>query len=301
MNRGGRASPFAASPFAWFGWLGLALVLLGQLLTLVHLRPVSDWWYAICWTGFTLAGDAWVLRRSGRSLIRERPRDLALMAVISAATWWGLELANHWMQAWSYSESPDIPVWRQQLRSTVFFATLIPATWVCGMLALALWPRRRAAQPRGSQRRVSASLRGVCMLAGLAALVLASQLPDVALGASLVGVLLLLDPLNDALNRPSLLACIARGEARVPIAFALGTMLMGVVGEMWNYPADPKWTYDVAWLDFAYVFEMPALGFLGYGLLALTIFATYQFARGFVLGPADPGEADGDPLTLTGL
>ena len=55
------------------------------------------------------------------------------------------------------------------------------------------------------------------------------------------------------------------------------------------------------WIDFAYVFEMPALGFLGYGLLALTIFAVYQFVRGFVLEPAASLEGEGDPLTLTGL
>ncbi|KIG17002.1 hypothetical protein DB30_03599 [Enhygromyxa salina] len=297
MNQAGPAGP----AFAWFGWLGIALLVLGQLLTLVHLRPVSDWWYAICWSGFTLAGDAWVLRRSGRSLLRERPRDLVLMAVVSAATWWALEIVNHWMQVWSYSPSPDIPVWRQQLRSTVFFATLIPATWVCGMLALALWPRRGGMPPARAQPQVNAVARGLCMLAGVGALIVAALRPELALAASLLGVLLVLDPLNFTLGRPSLLACVARRDLRVPLAFALGTMLMGVVGEMWNYPADPKWTYDVPWIGFAYVFEMPALGFLGYGMLALTIFAAYQFVRGFVLPPAAAPGDEADPLTLTGL
>jgi hypothetical protein len=213
------------------GWLGVLLMLLGQVLTLVHLRPLSDWWYGISFTGVILAGDAWVQHRSGRGLLRDRPRDLVLMAVLSASAWWAVEFANLFMQAWEYSESPDIPTWRQRVRSTWFFSTLIPATWVAGMVALAMLP--------------------------------------------------------------------TRGKYRVPIAFAVGSMVLGVIGEMWNYPASPKWTYDVPVIGFWYVFEMPALGFFGYGLLALVILAVYRFVRPLVLGPAKP-EGD-DPLSLTGL
>jgi hypothetical protein len=287
-----------ARPLPWFGWLGIALILLGQLLTLVHLRPLSDWWYGICWTGVILAGDAWVERRTGRSLVRDRPRDLLWMAIVSAVLWWGLELANHAMQVWEYSPSDDIPIWRQRLRSTYFFATLIPATWVTGMVVLTLWPVSAA---RVSRARADSWLaRGSCMAVGVVALLSATQLPEFALGLILLGVLMALDPINFARGRQSAWACLmCGGDCRVPVSFAVGAMAMGVVGEMWNYPASPKWTYDVPLIDFAYVFEMPLLGFFGYGLLALTIFAVYQFARLRVLGSATP--AGEDPLSLTGL
>jgi hypothetical protein len=272
-------------------------MLLGQLLTLVHLRPLSDWWYGICWTGVILAGDAWVERRSGRSLVRDRPRDLLWMAIVSAATWWGLELANHAMQAWEYSPSDDVPVWRQRLRSTYFFATLIPATWVTGMVVLTLWPA--GARARVPARADSPLSRGSCMGLGVAALLLAPQLPELALGLILLGVLLVLDPINFVRGRPSTWACLARRDCRVPVSFAAGCMVMGVIGEMWNYPASPKWTYDVPLIDFGYVFEMPVLGFFGYGLLSLTILAVYPFVRPWTLGQATP--RGDDPLSLTGL
>lgn len=134
---------------------------------------------------------------------------------------------------------------------------------------------------------------------GVTALVLAPFVPELALGLILLGVLLVLDPINFTHGRPSAWACLARRDCRVPVSFAAGSMAMGVVGEMWNYPASPKWTYDVPLIDFAYVFEMPVLGFFGYGLLALTILAVYQLVRGWVLGPAT-SQGD-DPLSLTGL
>ena len=31
-----------------YGWAGAALLALGQTLTLVHLRPLSDYWYGFC-------------------------------------------------------------------------------------------------------------------------------------------------------------------------------------------------------------------------------------------------------------
>jgi hypothetical protein len=282
----------------WFGWLGLGLVLLGQSLTLWHLRPLSDHWYGICWTGVTLLADGWVYKRSGRCLLRDRRADLGLLIVVSSAWWWGLEIANHTMQAWSYSESPDIPAWRQGLRSTFFFATLFPATWATGLAAFAWRPWNEL---RGDRRwTLPEPALAAVMLAGVACLVASFWLPRLALGLVLLGTLLLLDPLNQLRGRPSLLGHVANGEYRVPVVFGGATMAMGVVGEMWNYPASPKWTYDVPIIDFAYLFEMPLLGFAGYALLALTIFAIVHFVRSFV-APGDPSTGTDDPLALTGL
>ncbi|MCA9620360.1 MAG: hypothetical protein KC731_15165 [Myxococcales bacterium] len=283
--------------FPWFGWLGLLLMGGGQVLTLWHLRPLSDYWYGLCWAGFFLAADAWVYRRSGRCLLRDRRADVGLMLVVSTATWWGLELGNQTLQSWAYSASPDIPMWRQRLRSTLFFATLIPATWA-GLLAALTWRdwrgltgRRRLAVGRGRQVALATI--------GVGCLVAVPRHVDLGLGLVLLGLLLLLDPINHGRGRPSLLGQLARGDYRVPVLLPLATMLTGVVGEMWNYPASPKWRYHVPLIDFWHVFEMPLLGFFGYGLLASTLFAVYHFARGLVL-PLAPEGTD-DALSQSGL
>lgn len=287
-----------ARPLPWFGWVGLVLVGAGQLLTLWHWRPLSDHWYGLCWTGVTLLADAWLFRCSGRCLLRDRRGDVLLMLVVSAACWWGLEHANHAMQAWSYSPSPDVPAWQQRLRATLFFATLVPATWAAGLAALAWRPWR--ALTGGPRLPAGPRARLLLALAGAACLLSAPWLVHVALGLILLGLLLLLDPLNHWRGRPSLIAAMGEGDYRVPVVFAGATMATGVVGEMWNYPASPRWTYDVPYIGFAYVFEMPLLGFVGYGLLALTVFAVYHFVRGFVLAPGRDRTA-GDALALAGL
>ena len=284
-------------PLGAAGWLGLALLALGQLLTLVHLRPLSDSWYGLCWTGVILVGDAWLRRRGAPSLVRDRPLELAAMALTSAALWWGLELANHSMQAWDYSASPDIPLWRQRLRSTWFFATLIPGVWITGAVTVELL--RDASWVRRPSRSIPRWARGSLALLGLGLLALAPWQPRLALGLILLGLVLVCDPINAARGRPSLLAALETGDLRAPLGFAIGAMASGIVGEAWNYPASPKWTYDVPYIDFAHVFELPALGLLGYGLLSWAVFCVYHFVR--PRGLASAATRPEDALALTGL
>ena len=72
------------------GWLGLASIVLGQTLTYVHWRPLSDYWFGLVWFGYSLTVDALTYRLDGYSLLMNRRRDLLLMLPVSAVGWWGL-------------------------------------------------------------------------------------------------------------------------------------------------------------------------------------------------------------------
>ncbi|MBP1621033.1 MAG: hypothetical protein H6Q02_1800, partial [Acidobacteria bacterium] len=50
--------------------------------------------------------------------------------------------------------------------------------------------------------------------------------------------------------------------------------------------AASRWTYTVPFLGQLKLFEMPALGFLGFAPFALAVFALYQFLRGLLPGRA---------------
>ena len=52
---------------------------------------------------------------------------------------------------------------------------------------------------------------------------------------------------------------------------------------MWNYWAFPKCQYTIPYGDFAYVFEMPLLGYGGYVPFGLETYVAYHFLSG-VLG-----------------
>jgi hypothetical protein len=274
------------------GGAGAALLVLGQVLTLVHVRPWSDYWYGVVWTGFVLAADAMVDARSGGSLVLDRPRELAAMFVASAALWWGFELANLvLLGSWSYSPSPDVPRSVQLVRSTYFFATLIPATWQASALALSL---ARVA-PREGKR--SPALAWTAFAGGLLALAGAATRGPFTLPLVLIGLGLAADAVNMLRSRPSVLALLNAGALAPIAALMIGNVLAGVLGEMWNWPADPRWTYDAPYAGHVKLFAMPLPGYLGYAALALDLFALYHLVRPRIRGRALP---EAHPLSILG-
>lgn len=280
------------------GLVGVLLLVLGQTLTLVHLRPVSEYWYGIVWTGFILASDAFLAWRTGASLILDRKRDFVAMVLLSASAWWLFELANVLLlDSWSYSPSPDVPRWVQAVRSTYFFATLVPATFEATLLALFVAkakPAVIAQQP--SLRRPLAAL---AMLAGAAFAGFALTYPIVSLPLVLIATGLIVDALNSLRGRTSLLLHLRARAFALPLAIAVGNIAAGVIGEMWNHPAAPKWTYRVPYADVVRLFEMPLPGYLGYAALALDLFALYHLVR--PKGSAERSVPVDHPLAVAGL
>jgi len=56
---------------------------------------------------------------------------------------------------------------------------------------------------------------------------------------------------------------------------------MGFFWEFWNYLSPfVKWKYNVPYVGFLKIFEMPILGYFGYLPFALEIYAFYWFVRG---------------------
>jgi hypothetical protein len=53
---------------------------------------------------------------------------------------------------------------------------------------------------------------------------------------------------------------------------------------MWNVFSMPKWVYDVPFVDWLKLFEMPFLGYGGYLPFALEVFAAWSLLSGATLG-----------------
>lgn len=267
------------------GASGLALLVVGQVLILAHYRPFSDYWYGILWTGFVLVADAIVDARDGGSLVLDRPRELAAMFAASAILWWGLELANVLLLgSWRYSPSPDVPRWVQALRSTYFFATLLPSTWLASALALSL---ARVAPAAGSAPGWTSLLAA---LVGLGSLGGAFAFPAISLPLVLIGAGLLLDAINARRGRPSLLGFLGAGRVGPVFAIAFGNVVAGVIGEAWNFRADPRWTYQADYAGKLRLFAMPLPGFAGYAALAFVLFSFYHLVRPQLAGRAFAAE-----------
>src|SRR5207247_1807871 len=159
------------------------------------------------------------------------------------------------------------------LVSLVFFSTVIPAIWETADWLLGTDRIRNL--PRARSFRPGRALLFGLMALGVASFVLPLLWPRYFFALVWGFLALLLDPINYMRGRPSILGHIARGDWRVPVSFYLAGPVCGILWEFWNYWAFPKWFYTVPFVGFFKLFEMPLLGYTGYGPFALEVYALF--------------------------
>lgn len=266
------------------GSVGLLLVVVAEGLIVAHARPISDYYFPIAWMGYILLLDGALLRQTGRSLfINARHIWLALFPV-SAAFWWFFELLNLFVHNWVYLGGGAYNgIWYVVI-ATVDFSTVLPAVWTTALVMNALlpldWGNGRATSPVPRW-----ALPGLFAL-GILCLVLPVLVPRFAFGLVWGSAALILDPINHHLGRPSLIGALWRRSWRLPVAFALAGLMCGFCWEAWNYWAMPKWTYEIPYVGFWRVFEMPLPGYLGYLPFGLELFAMTNFVLPYLRMPS---------------
>jgi hypothetical protein len=276
------------------GWLGLAIVVLAEVMLFAGVEVVGRWFTPIVWTGYVLALDALVARLTGRSYLTTHRTDGVLVALASVAGWWLFEwydAPRFWRGGgdrvglwWQYHGLEPDP-WLRRIGYDWSFATIFPALFLtAAALRASLFARARVRPWRPSP----ALLRGSVALGAVAAAV-----PLVIVDARLVplvwtGFVLLLEPLNYRAGRPSWLAALAAGDASLVLALLASGAVCGGLWEFWNYWALTKWTYTVPYVGDVKVFEMPVVGYLGFLPFALECHAMYHWLRGRLREPGAP-------------
>ena len=109
----------------WYGWLGLGIILVAEILLFAGQPFAAKWFTPIVWTGYILFADALALRLRGHSLIHERPREALMLAWISAGCWLLYEAYNVRLQNWFYVNVPASPLERNWAYLWSF-ATIMP-------------------------------------------------------------------------------------------------------------------------------------------------------------------------------
>lgn len=244
------------------GWLGLALVavawpanwLLPGLRTHLLFFPL--------WLGYILIVDALVARARGSSLwSRDRPGFVVLF-LVSVPIWWLFELANQRLGNWIYPARAEFTDLEYFLWASLCFSTVVPAVFeTAELVAAGSWAARLRRGPRLPDSRPA--LAGY-LAAGVVMVLLLVLWPRYAFPLVWLAPLFLAEPLCVARGRPALLAGLARGDWRPAAALALAALVCGFWWELWNFWSWPKWIYDIPFVGFLHVFEMPLLGYLGY-------------------------------------
>ena len=262
------------------GWLGLTLVAVFWALNWGLDGIRTHWGFFPMWLGYCLTVDALTLKRTGSSLLtRSRLAYFGLFAA-SVPAWWLFELINKRTQNWIYIDDGSIGPVEHTLLASLAFSTVIPAVFGTSELVSSFkWVKRLA---RGPQIETSkAMLRGF-FVAGLVMLALTLALPRFFFPFVWLSVFFILDPINHRLGHRTLLARASIGDWRQVLSLFIGALICGFFWEFWNSWSFPKWVYDVPFVGFGHIFEMPVLGYGGYLPFALELFALYHLFAGIL-------------------
>ncbi|MBI2359740.1 MAG: hypothetical protein HYV04_12725 [Deltaproteobacteria bacterium] len=258
------------------GSVGVSLILVGELLSFVHILPWSQFVFPLFWYGYILLVDALNQRLTGRSPLRERKAEFASMLPVSAFYWYLFEWYNLVIQNWVYINTPP-EVWLATTMKIVSFATVIPAVCETAELMEGFAKKREGFKVRPL---LPAHWHLFVFVLGLLLSLLPLLLPRFFFWSVWLGLFLVIEPINDRLGRPSILNDWRGGNLRRAVLWLLAGYVCGFFWEFWNYWAYTKWIYTVPIPDMPHIFEMPILGFFGFGPFGLETFAFWTLLWG---------------------
>lgn len=273
-----REKPLQRYLLPYRGLLGLLLIAIAWPLS----QQISQNLFFPLWLGFILLVDGLVLRRTGTSLVVRSPKIMVVMFIVASPYWWAFEGINQITQNWVYvtSTEEDSGGLVGVIEASLSYSTVIPAVFeVSELIGSFGFIKRFARLPSLVLSRPQIILAGVF---GLGSLVTMLIWPTYLFPMTWLCLFFIFDPINNLTGRPSIIAQVKNGDYRTVVAFALGALVCGFFWEMWNRDASVSWEYNIGYLDFARIFQMPLLGYGGYLPFGLETYAVFHFVAGLL-------------------
>lgn len=274
-----RLSDSTTSPFLWYGYLGLGLILLAEFGLLFHLWFFEIYMTPLCWSGLILFLDALNFRLAGESLIQSRPKEFLWMLSCSIGLWYVFEFYNLFIHNWHYVGLPE----NRWLRYSGYFwsfATIWPGIYQIYDLIRHL---KIFDQVQMKKRTISDRFLLAAVFFGLICLLLPLFVPGSVAQymAALIwiGMVFLFDPINYKYQRYSLIKELADGKISSLLQLFATGFIAGGLWEFWNYWATAKWLYTVPILGHIKIFEMPVLGYLGFPAFAVEVIVMWETVK----------------------
>lgn len=258
----------AAWAFPWWGWLGAILLVASWGVAWswfpwsADLRPYT---FTPLWVGYILAANALAYRRTGHSLITDRPLYFLALFPLSALFWWYFEYLNRFVQNWHYLGVESFGPWNYFVTASLAFSTVLPAVsstwnWLASLPGLGservgFMPLRLRYQHRLAWFVLAVAAAG---LAGI------GVWPQFLFPLLWLSPLLILTALQMLAGERTIFSAIRHGDWRPVFLPAIAAMVCGFFWEMWNYNSLAHWEYSIPFVDRFDIFEMPLLGYAGY-------------------------------------
>ncbi len=273
-----REKPLQRYLLPYRGLLGLLLIAIAWPLS----QQISQNLFFPLWLGFILLVDGLVLRRTGTSLAVRSPKIMVVMFIVASPYWWAFEGINQITQNWVYvtPTEEDSGGLVGVIQASLSYSTVVPAVFeVSELIGSFGFIKRFARLPSLVLSRPQIILAGVF---GLGSLVTMLIWPTYLFPMTWLCLFFIFDPINNLTGRPSIIAQVKNGDYRTVVAFALGALVCGFFWEMWNRDASVSWEYNIGYLDFARIFQMPLLGYGGYLPFGLETYAVFHFVAGLL-------------------
>ena len=266
--------------FRKYGFAGILLILFVELNFILDLQPFADWYFPIVWLGYILVIDAIVYKIRKSSLISNRFSEFLGMVIISMLFWWIFEFLNLPIQNWEYPGIELLDI-KMILMGSLSFATVLPAFFETVELyrSIHLFDNKKLHR----QHKITKRFIHIMLTIGIVSFILPIILPRYFFPLVWGSLFFILDPINYLHKQPSIIGHLKDKKLAIPLTLLLTGITLGFFWEFWNYWAAIKWTYDIPYVGYFKIFEMPVLGYLGYFPFAFELYAMYWFVRSLFL------------------
>jgi len=275
-----RGSTNTTRAFPWWGWLGATLTVCFWVLAwnrFPWFATFQTHTFTPLWVGYLLMINGWTFRRTGSSMMLDRPCFFLALFPASAAFWWCFEYLNRFVQNWYYVGPQTFTPWEYVLHATISFSTVLPSV-LSTMELLASMPVVTAGLKQLPPLRLSNRHRtswGVLIVAtvGLAGI---GIFPGLLFPLVWVAPLLLITAMQMLGGQDTLFSRTEQGDWSSLWLGAVAALGCGLCWELWNWKSLVHWEYAIPSVHRFQLFEMPLLGYAGYLPFGLDCLAVTQ-------------------------
>ena len=262
--------------FKKYGFIGILIIIFVEINFFLKIQPFANWYFPIVWFGYILVIDALVYKLRGNSLISNRFPQFLGMLIISALFWWVFEFINIQIQNWSYTGMRDLIPFKN-LFGTISFSTVLPALFETVELirSIHIFDKKKLHK----KHKITKRFLHTMIVLGIICFLLPIFLSKFTFPLVWLSFFFILDPINYLHKQPSIISHLKDRNLIIPLSLLVAGIILGFLWEFWNYWAIPKWTYDIPFIGFFKIFEMPILGYLGYFPFSFELYTMYWFVR----------------------
>ena len=260
-------SDSSSAVFPNWGWLGIVIGVPIWVLAWTRFPWFAGWQphtFSPLWLAYIIVVNAICVRRTGRSLMTDRPLFFLLLFPLSALFWWFFEYLNRFVQNWHYV-GVDFRPWQYFWFATLAYSTVLPAVLSTRQWFLSFsWIQRSFGHFQPSPITHPARLACVFLLLSAVGLTGIGIWPNYFFPLLWVSPALIIIALQTLMKERHILTEMGTGDWSGAVAAVLAALFCGLFWEMWNYFSLAKWKYSIPLVHRFEIFEMPILGYAGY-------------------------------------